>query len=122
MRKPEVIEYKNHKILYLNFENLRRPNHIKSLEEFAMDYINQQKINSVLVLTNVSNMFFNNEIRNHFIKISIANSPYIKASAIYGLQGISKYMFNDFINKTGRNIQAFKSRKEGLQYLISFDE
>jgi hypothetical protein len=82
--------------------------------------IQKHGFKSVLVLTNMRNMFFNNEIRNHFIDVAKANSPYVRASAVIGLRGLLAYMYNDFIKKTGRNIKMCETRKEALKYLVSF--
>ncbi len=120
MRKPEIISYKGVDILYLNFENLKKTESIIALDSAGAEYIRKQKINSVLALSNLQNMHFNNEIRNHFIEVEKDNGPFIKATAVYGLNGLITFMFEDFLKKTKRNINVFDTRKEALRYLSSF--
>jgi hypothetical protein len=120
MRQPEIIKYKGKEVLYLNFTNLRKNNHIKSLESLGGEYIRQQELNSVLVLTNMENMYFDLDIRKHFIKVVKENEPYVRASAVIGLYGLISFMYDGFIKLSGRNIKQFKTRKEAMEYLISF--
>lgn len=121
MRNPEEITYKGKKIIYLNFSDLKKKPNIIKLESDGGNFIQQCDINSALVLTNMKNMFFDYEIRNHFIEVAKANHPYVKASAVFGLYGLISLMYGNFIKKSGRNIKLFKSKKEALDYLVSFD-
>lgn len=121
MRNPEEITYKGKKIIYLNFSDLKKKPNIIQLESDGGKIIQQQDINSALVLTNMKNMFFDYEIRNHFIEVAKANHPHVKASAVFGLYGLISLMYGNFIEKSGRNIKLFKSKKEALDYLVSFD-
>lgn len=120
MRKPKLIKYKRKEIIYLDFSDLKKKEAILDLEQLGGELIQSQKINTALTLTNMENMFFDNQIRAHFIRISRANAPYVKAGAVIGLYGLISFMYQGFLKATGRNIKLFKTRQEALDYLTSF--
>lgn len=120
MKEPEIIKHNDKNIIYLNFSNIKKKDQIIDLEIAGGELIQQQKFNTALVLTNMGNMFFNNEIRTVFIQIAKDNTPNIKAAAVIGLYGIISCMYKGFLIATGRNIKLFKTKKEALEYLTSF--
>ncbi|MDA3929720.1 MAG: hypothetical protein PF541_12255 [Prolixibacteraceae bacterium] len=117
MKKPEIINYKGVDIIYLNFSNMRKVEEIIQLENEGAELIQKQKFNSAITLTNMDGMFFNNEIRNHFSKVVKDNTPFVKASAVTGLNGLISIMYKSFIKLTGRNINLFKTKDEALEFL-----
>lgn len=120
MRRPEIIRHNDVDIIYLDFSNMKRQEEIIQLEDDGADLIQKQKFNSALTLTNMDGMFFNNDIRNHFTKVVKANTPFVKASAVIGLNGLISIMYKSFIALTGRNIRLFKTKQEALDFLAGF--
>jgi hypothetical protein len=120
MKEPEIIHYKGKSIIYLNFTNMRNKDEIIALEDKGAEYIRKQAPNSALTLTNMENMFFNNEIKSYFADVVKGNAPYVKAGAVLGMSGLISIMYNAFLQMTGRNIKAFKSKEEALEYLDGF--
>ncbi|MGF7140150.1 hypothetical protein [Roseimarinus sediminis] len=121
MRKPVLIEHKGKTIIYLDFSNLRKLQEIKELETEGGKIIRQRNIHSALVLSNLEHMYFNHEIRTHFIKVARENTSFVKASAVIGLYGMIAFVFNGFLEASSRNIRSFKTMAEALEYLTSFD-
>lgn len=121
MRKPKIIKYKGHEIVYLDFSNMRKKNSIIETERVAGEHIQNQDFNSLLVLSNMGNMIFDHETRDFFLQVVKENAPYIKASAVIGIYGLMSIVYDDFIKQSGRNLKQFKTRTEALEYLISFE-
>ncbi len=121
MRKPKVIKYKGHEIVYLDFSNMRKKDSIIGTERAAGEYIQNQDFNSLLVLSNMENMIFDHETRDFFLQVVKKNAPYIKAAAVIGVYGLMSIVYDDFIKQSGRNLKLFKTRTEALDYLISFE-
>ncbi|MBN1924600.1 MAG: hypothetical protein JW798_02085 [Prolixibacteraceae bacterium] len=119
MRKPEIITHKGKTIVYLDFTNMKNRDEIMKLEKDGADYIRSQPFKSVLTLTNMENMYFNNDIKKYFEEIVKGNAPYVKAGAVLGMSGLISIMYNAFIKITGRNIRSFKTKEEALEYLVS---
>jgi hypothetical protein len=120
MRKPKIIKYKGHEIVYLDFSNMRKKDSIIETERLAGEFIQQHDFNSLLVLSNMEDMLFDHEIRDIFLDVVKENAPYIKAAAAIGVYSIMSIMYDDFIRQSGRNIKQFKTKPEALDYLISF--
>ena len=117
MRQPEIIYHKGKTILYLDFTNMKNRDEIMKLEEEGASYIRKQPMNSVLTLTNMENMFFNNELKKFFEDKVKGNAPFVKSGAVIGMTGLISIMYNAFVNVTGRNIRSFKNKEEALDYL-----
>jgi len=118
MKQPEIIYHKGKTILYLDFTNMKDKDEIMKLEEEGAIYIRKQPLNSVLTLTNMENMFFNNELKKWFEDKVKGNAPYVKAGAVIGMTGLISIMYNAFVTVTGRSIRSFKSKEEALDYLV----
>lgn len=117
MKQPEIIYHKGKTILYLDFTNMKDKAEIMKLEDDGVTYIRKQPLNSVLTLTNMEGMFFNNELKKYFEEAVKGNAPYVKSGAVIGLTGLISVMYNAFVAVTGRNIKSFKSKEEALDYL-----
>jgi hypothetical protein len=118
MRQPEFITHKGKTILYLDFTNMKDKVEIMKLEEEGAAVIRKQPLNSVLTLTNMENMFFNNELKKWFEEKVKGNAPYVKAGAVIGMTGLISIMYNAFVAVTGRNIKSFKSKEEAMDFLV----
>ncbi len=120
MRTPQIINYKNHAVVYLDFSNLRSPDEINDLIGKAIAEIRRRPLKSVLTLTNIDGMYFNNTIFSVFSKYVRENSPYVKASAVVGMTGLISIMYNGFVKVTGREVKAFRSETDALEYLANY--
>jgi len=117
MRQPEVINHKGKTILYLDFTNMKDKDEIMKLESDGAAYIRKQPLNSILTLTNMEGMFFNNELKKFFEETAKGNAPYVKTGAVIGMTGLISIMYNAFVSVTGRNIKSLKNKQEALDYL-----
>ncbi|MBN1767942.1 MAG: hypothetical protein JXR50_11490 [Prolixibacteraceae bacterium] len=120
MRRPKVIKHKGKDVVYLDFSNMKRKVNIVETEKRAGDYIQKQTFNSLLVLSNVENMNFDHQVRDTFLGVVKDNAPYIKAAAVIGVNGLMRFVFDDFVSQSGRNFKVFKCKEEALDYLISY--
>lgn len=117
MKKPELINYKGKTIVHLDFSNMKDKNEIMKLEKEGSDYICSQPLSSVYTLTNMEDMFFNNETKKFFEDIARKNGPHVKAGAVVGMSGLISIMYNAFVTMTGRNIKSFRTKEDALEYL-----
>ncbi|MCF8359679.1 MAG: hypothetical protein K9H26_13035 [Prolixibacteraceae bacterium] len=116
-RAPRMIYYNQKRIVYIDFSNLKKPEEIYTLMADATRFISANLPISVLTLTNLSGMHFNNEIFNRFISYVKSNSPYVKASAVVGMSGMMQIFYNSFTKLTGRNVKAFSTELEAKKFL-----
>ena len=73
-----------------------------------------------MTLTNIEGMYFNNTIFSAFSKYVRENTPYVKASAVVGMTGLIAIMYNGFVKVTGREVKAFRSETDALEYLANY--
>ena len=120
MRTPQIISYKNHSVVYLDFSNLRSRDEVNDLIGKAIAEIRRRPLKSVLTLTNIEGMYFNNTIFSAFSKYVRENTPYVKASAVVGMTGLIAIMYNGFVKVTGREVKAFRTETDALEYLANY--
>lgn len=121
MRKPEITSYKGTSIFYMDFSGLRTTEEIEKLLAQSKAYIRSQPEKSLLILTNIEVMHFNNEVKAMFSEFISGNKPYVKASAVYGISGLQRIVYNGIMRLTGRDIRSFETLTLGKEWLISFE-
>ena len=90
------------KILYEDYSQ-SKPVEILALIEKAKAIISKQPQNSILALVNVKGSNFNMGVMTTALKDFVkANTPYIKCSAVYGVEGLKEVIFNGILSFTGR--------------------
>jgi hypothetical protein len=119
MRKIEIIQHNGVDIVYQDFSNLKNPDEIKAVVDSGIAHIRKQLPKSVVTLSNMEGMYFNNDLLNYFVAAVKGNDPYVTASAVFGLNGLISIMYNGFVKLTGRDVRSFKTKDEALNYLCS---
>jgi hypothetical protein len=116
-RAPRIIYYNQKRIVYIDFSNLKKTEEIYTLMSDATRFIGANLPKSVLTLTNLSGMHFNNEIFNRLISCVKTNSPYVKSSAVVGMSSMMQIFNNSFKKLTERNVKAFSTELEAKKFL-----
>lgn len=119
MKRIEVKEINNQEIIYLSFKDLSKDEDIKELIDEAIPMIRSKAEYSVLLVTDLSNMRFNNTVREYFVNFTKNNRQYVKASALIGASSLHKIMINGINRVTGRKLKSFKTEEEATAWLFS---
>ncbi len=119
MKEPEIISYNGKSIYYMDFTDLKDEKVIKQIIIKSAEFIRSQPEGSVLSLTNLQGMHFNSTIKDLFSKFITGNKPYIKASAVVGLSGLQRIIYNGVMKITGRNIRSFDNINVAKDWLRS---
>ena len=82
MGKTSVINHKGRGIFYIDFSNSKSQEEVFSVMDEASIYITSQKENSLYILTNLSNAFFNSAIKTRMNEYLVQNKPYTQKSAV----------------------------------------
>jgi hypothetical protein len=75
---------------------------------------------SALVLTDVTNSSFNQEVIDAIRALAVHHKPWVKASALIGLTAIMRVIYRALIAITGRDIKVFETRDSAIDYLMRF--
>ena len=118
MSGTNFINFQGKKIFYMDFSNLKTREEIKKVMDASIAFIRSQPTHSVIALTNLENMFFNNDIRNDFQEFLKGNKPYIKTSAVFGMSGLARFLFNSLMKITGREVRSFENMSEAQDFLV----
>ncbi len=113
------IKYQQIDIIYVDFSNIRSQEKIYEAMDYAGNYIRRQLPRSLYILTNITGMYFNTDIFNRISAYAKQNAPYVKASAVVGMNGLMQIFYNNFSRVSGREVKAFYSDTEAKEYLLS---
>ncbi len=74
---------------------------------------------SALILTDATHAVYSRDSAAALKAFSRGNTPYIKASAVVGVEGVLFILMQAVIRVTGRHYHVCKTRAEAMEWLIS---
>ncbi len=117
MDKVRFLQHKGKEILLVDLSGSKGPETSIPILKAARPIIDAQAPKSVRLLTNCIDTHYDAESAEEIKAWSKANTPYIKASAVTGVVGIKKILFQAIIKLTGRNIKACDTVEQALDWL-----
>lgn len=117
MSRAKIINYKGKSIFYMDFSNIKTREEVIKIIEDSKSYIHSQPEASVNGLTNLDNIFFNTDVKNDFLLFIKANKKFMKNSALFGMSGLVRIMFNGLMRITGRDIRSFENMIDAQEFL-----
>ena len=103
-------------ILLLDFSRLKA-NEALALIDPAKAVISKKPPHSVLTLTDVTEMSFNEELSQRFKDFTTHNRPYVRAAAVVGVTGLKRIIYNAVIIFSRRHIATFDDREAAKKWL-----
>lgn len=119
LKRYYFTNYKNKKILVLDFSNLSDEAVLKLLNESKL-FISKQPENSIISLVNMSNLTYNTNILNAFKQYVKYNEKYVLASAIYGLSTLQSIAIQTLPEFTSIPLKVYKSELAAKDWLVTF--
>ncbi len=119
MERIQILDYQGKKIYFMDFSKLRTIEEIKAVILEAKKYIHSQPAKSVYALTSVEGMHFSVQIKDIFAEFLKSNGPHIKASAVIGISGLLRTVYNGVLVLTGRDTRAFNTIDQAKAWLIA---
>ena len=118
MERISFIEYRDHKILQLDFSGCSAEEGLAVIRE-ATGVIRSQPEKSLLTLTNTEGATFDTEVIKAMKEFTKGNEPYVKAAAIVGIRGFQKIVLDAVRLFSRREFGVFESMQEAKEYLIA---
>ncbi|MBN2108098.1 MAG: hypothetical protein JW832_11795 [Deltaproteobacteria bacterium] len=116
--KTGEYEYNGRKIIFLDLNGVQ-PDGIKSRVELAKTLIFASQPDSVLLLTDFRDMRYDRERTDYAKQVSIDIKPFVKKSALLGIEGLKKIIMQSLMVFSGRtNMKPFAEVKDALEWLI----
>lgn len=110
--------YKNKKILVLDFSSLSEKAILKLINESKL-FISKQPENSIISLVNMSNLTYNTNILNAFQEYVKFNEKYVLASAIYGLSTLQMIAIQTLPKFTSMILKVYKTELAAKNWLVT---
>lgn len=117
MERISFIKHKGRDILLVDISDIRDVKESIETLQNATRLIKTQALKSVLLLTNVSGTRYDSEGADAIKTYSKENTPFIKASAVVGVSGIKRLIFNTIVKITGRKIMPFDDVEAAREWL-----
>ncbi len=118
MKPFEKISYNGRQICIVDVSN-SIPAESKAIFKEAEQHIAALPLKSCLLLTDVTNAAYERDSAAAVTEYASHNTPYIKASAVIGADSLRSVMLQTVALMTKREIKAFKTRNEALEWLWS---
>ena len=118
MARVEFIKHNGKEILFLDFSNCK-PGDVFVIIEEAKRTIRTRPENTVLTLTDVTNMRFDEQVSEQMKSFTAHNKPYVKAAAVVGVEGIKKIVLNAVMLFSKRKFHTFDNRESAKAWLVT---
>jgi hypothetical protein len=118
MERVQFTTYKGKKILVEDFTNLKAGDEMLAIIKTAQAVIAQQPPKTVLAMFDATGASFNNEVLNAMKKFTKANTPYVKAATVVGINGLLQIALTAVSKFSGRDFISFKTRVEAMDWLV----
>ena len=110
MGRCVFIEAHGVKVYYIDFTNLQSEQEIEAVLYESKSLIRSQPQKTMINLANIEGMHFNNRIKELFVEYVKGNAPYVRHSAIVGVNGLKRIVFNGVMKLSGRDVTAINGR------------
>ncbi|TCO06929.1 hypothetical protein [Natronoflexus pectinivorans] len=117
MKRCDFIECKGVRIFYIDFSNLKNIEEIKAVINESKNFIRSQPPKSMINLANIEGMHFNGEIKELFVEYVKGNANHVFQSAIIGVDGLRRIVFNGVLKLTGRDVRCLESKQAAMDWL-----
>jgi len=118
MARVELIKHNGKELLFLDFSNCK-PGDVFLIIDEAKKTIRTLPENSVLTLTDVTNMRFDDRVTQQMKEFTIHNKPYVRAAAVVGVEGVKKIILNAVMLFSKRKFHTFDSIESAKNWLVA---
>jgi hypothetical protein len=118
MSRVKTISHNGKNVIVLDLSKAEENEILKTLKE-ASSLICQQAPKSVRILTDVTDANYTKPVSDAIKTFSANNSPYVRASAVIGVEGIRYVLLQTVIVLTRREIKTFPTQAAALNYLAN---
>jgi len=114
----EIVNHKGKRVVTIDVSH-SKPDVSLDLIPKAHTHIAEAGPKGALVLTDVTDTFYNKAVSAAIKDFVSNNTPYIKASAVVGAKGVRGVLLQTAIVVSRRDIKAFDDRAAALDWLAS---
>lgn len=112
-------EHKGTRILFGDFSGVTRPDELTLAIEEGKRVVLNQPPKSLLSLLDVEGLHFTVDTARRLKEGMAQNTPFVKATAVIGLSGLQKVLFQAIRRIRPGTIESFSTREEALDWLLT---
>ena len=120
MHRVETITHKGKSIIVVDLASIK-PEEVPAVLREAKTRIAVLPVHSALILTDTTGAYFDKETTGALKDYASHNTPFVKASAVVGADGLRAILLDGIRLLTGREIKSFKNREEALDWLAGHE-
>jgi hypothetical protein len=118
MNRVQLFPHKGKNIVLVDLSNADEVEIAKTLGE-ASGLVARQGPKNARVLTDVTNATYNPQVSQLIKQFTANNTPYVRASAVVGIEGVRYVLLQTVIMLTRREIKVFPDREKAKDFLSS---
>jgi hypothetical protein len=118
MERVRFEQHQGKQILIVDVSNFDKVEESITVLTKAREVIGAQAPKSLLLITNVANSHYDPQAVDAIKKYSAFATPYLKASAVVGVGGIKRVVYQAIIRLTGRNIPNYETEAQAKDWLV----
>lgn len=118
MDRVTFIKHNGKELLSLDFSNCK-PAEVFLVIDEAKQVIRTRPENSVLTLTDVTSMRFDDRVTQQMKEFTVHNKPYVKAAAVVGVEGVKKIILNAVMLFSKRKFHTFDTIESAKNWLAA---
>ena len=121
MASVSIIEYKGTKILLMDFSNSSDKEQVfRTIGDIKSLAATLPPTQSMRGLVDITGSTYDADIIKGLKEMALHNKPYMKITAVVGVDGIKEILFKAILMFSGRkNLVPVKTREEALEWLIT---
>jgi len=119
-RLPErlrFIEHKGHDILLIDLSHCSTNEMLLLLEQIKAA-VEQHERGSLLILSDFTGTHMDKKVATRAKEVLVLDRPYVKKSAWVGTEQVPHVFIENFKSFSQRELPTFKTREEGLEWLV----
>jgi len=118
MNQVKRIVHQGKSILIIDFSHQKAEAALEIMKA-ARPMIDKARPESLLILTDITEATYDKTVSENLKEFAKTNTPFVKASAVTGLNAMKRIIYSAVVRFSGRNIKAFDTREEALDWLAS---
>ncbi len=112
------IQHKGHSVLFIDFRNCESKEMLPLFDQIKST-VEQHAPKSLLILSDFAGAHFDKQAATRAKEVLVLDRPYVKKSAWIGTESVPHVYYENFKSFSQRELPAFKSREEALDWLIA---
>lgn len=117
MDRIAFLTFRNQQVLLADCSDCS-PQQLAEVIDDVPRHVTTQPLGSLLLLADFSRSIFNKETVEHLKLAAVFDRPHVKRSAWVLTQNLPKTFFDSVRSFSGREIAAFATREQALEYLV----